>query len=239
MKNARLFLLLIVALAMMILVACGGTTTTETPAEEAAATEAPAEEPAAPAAEVSGKVGIVLPTKDEPRWVQDETRFRAALEEAGYEVEILFSQGDSAKERANVEDLVTKGMQVLIITPQDGTAAAAAAEAARDAGVKVISYDRLIRDTDAVDYYVTFDSIAVGAQQACLGQETQVHLAAFHVRQAAVAAIERVQLDTVADRRAVVVGLERERVVVLEQEAAGEGAVQGRALTPRAQHEPR
>jgi len=165
-KNARLFLLLIVALAMMILVACGGTTTTETPAEEAAATEAPAEEPAAPAAEVSGKVGIVLPTKDEPRWVQDETRFRAALEEAGYEVEILFSQGDSAKERANVEDLVTKGMQVLIITPQDGTAAAAAAEAARDAGVKVISYDRLIRDTDAVDYYVTFDSIAVGAQQA-------------------------------------------------------------------------
>ncbi len=166
MKNARLFLLLIVALAMMILVACGGTTTTETPAEEAAATEAPAEEPAAPAAEVSGKVGIVLPTKDEPRWVQDETRFRAALEEAGYEVEILFSQGDSAKERANVEDLVTKGMQVLIITPQDGTAAAAAAEAARDAGVKVISYDRLIRDTDAVDYYVTFDSIAVGAQQA-------------------------------------------------------------------------
>ena len=169
MKNARLFLLLIVALAMMILVACGGTTTTETPAEEAAATEVPAEEAVAteaPAAEVSGKVGIVLPTKDEPRWVQDETRFREALEAAGYDVEILFSQGDSAKERANVEDLITKGIQVLIITPQDGTAAAAAAEAARDAGVKVISYDRLIRDTDAVDYYVTFDSIAVGAQQA-------------------------------------------------------------------------
>ncbi len=55
---------------------------------------------------------------------------------------------------------------MLIICPQDGTAAAAAAEAARDAGVAVISYDRLIRDTDAVDYYVTFDSIAVGAQQA-------------------------------------------------------------------------
>ncbi len=166
MKNARLFLLLIVALAMMALVACGGGTTTT---EEAVATEAPAEEAMAteaPAAEVSGKVGIVLPTKDEPRWVQDETRFREALEAAGYEVEILFSQGDSAKERANVEDLITKGVQVLIITPHDGTAAAAAAEAARDAGVSVISYDRLIRDTDAVNYYVTFDSIAVGAQQA-------------------------------------------------------------------------
>ncbi|MBN1935664.1 MAG: sugar-binding protein [Anaerolineae bacterium] len=108
-------------------------------------------------------VGIVLPTKDEPRWIQDETRFRDALNKAGYEVEILFSQGSSAKEKENVEALITKGVQVIIICPQDGTAAAAAAQAARDAKVKVISYDRLIRDTDAVDYYVTFDSIAVGA----------------------------------------------------------------------------
>jgi putative multiple sugar transport system substrate-binding protein len=111
-------------------------------------------------------VGIVLPTKDEPRWIQDETRFKDALSEAGYEVEILFSQGDSAKEKANVESLITKGVKVIIICPHDGNAAAAAAEAARAAGVKVISYDRLIRDTDAVDYYVTFDSIAVGAAQA-------------------------------------------------------------------------
>ncbi|MCD6345175.1 MAG: sugar-binding protein [Anaerolineae bacterium] len=111
-------------------------------------------------------VGIVLPTKDEPRWIQDETRFREALDVAGYDVEILFSQGSSAKEKENVEALITKGVQVLIICPQDGTAAAAAANAAAEAGVKVISYDRLIRETDAVDYYVTFDSVAVGAQQA-------------------------------------------------------------------------
>jgi putative multiple sugar transport system substrate-binding protein len=111
-------------------------------------------------------VGIVLPTKDEPRWVQDETRFKDALAATGYDVEILFSQGDSAKEKANVEALLTKGIKVLIICPHDGTAAAAAAKAAMDAGVSVISYDRLIRETDAVDYYVTFDSIAVGAQQA-------------------------------------------------------------------------
>ncbi|MCB8935852.1 MAG: sugar-binding protein [Candidatus Promineofilum sp.] len=119
-----------------------------------------------PAADVTGRVGIVLPTREEPRWIQDEARFREALEAAGYEVEILFSQGDSAVELANVEQLITQGIEVLIITPQDGTAAAAAAEAAHAAGVKVISYDRLIRDTDAVDYYVTFDSIAVGEAQA-------------------------------------------------------------------------
>ncbi len=111
-------------------------------------------------------VGIILPTKDEPRWVQDEARFTEALTAAGYDVEILFSQGDSAKEKANVESLIANGVKVIIFTPQDGAAAGAAAEAARAAGVKVISYDRLIRDTEAVDFYVTFDSISVGAAQA-------------------------------------------------------------------------
>jgi len=138
--------------ASMLLTACGGAATTP-----AAAT--------APAVSKKLAVGIVLPTKDEPRWIQDETRFREALQKAGYNVEILFSQGSSAKEKENVEALITKGIKVLVICPHDGTAAAAAS-AARAAGVKVISYDRLIRDTEAVDYYVTFDSIAVGAQQA-------------------------------------------------------------------------
>ncbi len=109
------------------------------------------------------QVGIVLPTKDEPRWIQDETRFNDALKTAGYTSEILFSQGDSAKESANVDSLITKGIKVLIICPQDASAAAAAVDKAHKAGVKVISYDRLIRDTANVDYYVTFDSVAVGA----------------------------------------------------------------------------
>ena len=140
-------LIAVLMIATTILSACGG-----------AATEAPAEEGLA--------VGVVLPTREEPRWIQDETRFNDAFTAAGYDVEILFSEGDSAKERQNVEDLITKGVKVIIICPHDGTAAAAAAEAARAAGVKVISYDRLIRETEAVDYYVTFDSISVGEAQA-------------------------------------------------------------------------
>jgi putative multiple sugar transport system substrate-binding protein len=143
----------IMAMASVLLSACGGPATTAAPT------------PTQPAG-TKLAVGIVLPTKDEPRWIQDETRFRDALSAAGYEVEILFSQGDSAKEKANVESLITKGVKVIIITPHDGTAAAAAAEAARAAGVKVVSYDRLILNTEAVDYYVTFDSIAVGEAQA-------------------------------------------------------------------------
>lgn len=131
-------------------------------AEEAA----PNDEDEEPDVEITGSVGIVLPTKDEPRWIQDETRFNDALEAAGYDVEILFSESSSAKEKENVETLITRGIEVLIICPHDGSAAAAAAEEARDAGVKVLSYDRLIRDTDAVDYFVTFDSVAVGEAQA-------------------------------------------------------------------------
>ena len=110
-------------------------------------------------------IGIVLPTKDEPRWVQDETRFKDALKDTDYSVEILFSQGSSAKEKENVDALIAKGIKTLIICPQDGAAAAAAVEAAKAEGISVISYDRLITDTDAVDYYVTFDSVAVGAAQ--------------------------------------------------------------------------
>lgn len=110
------------------------------------------------------EVGIVLPTKDEPRWIQDETSFTNLLK-GNASVEVLFSQGDSNKEKQNVEALLTKGIKVLIICPQDGAAAAAAAEAAKKDKVKVISYDRLITDTAAVDYYVTFDSFSVGVAQ--------------------------------------------------------------------------
>ena len=156
-KRNSLLALAILVIASIILTACGGG------APESSEATQPSED-TEPAKELA--VGIVLPTKDEPRWIQDESRFRNALSEAGYDAEILFSQGSSAKEKENVEALITKDVQVLIICPHDGTAAAAAAEAAGEAGVRVISYDRLIRDTEAVDYYVTFDSVQVGAKQA-------------------------------------------------------------------------
>lgn len=133
-------------------------TTEETTTEEktdAAATEAPKSDGGI-------DVGIVLPTKDEPRWLQDQARFEDVISSTGYSVEVLFSQGSSANEKTNVETLIAKGIKVLIICAQDATAAAAAVEEAKDAGITVISYDRLITDTDALDYYVTFDSVSVG-----------------------------------------------------------------------------
>jgi putative multiple sugar transport system substrate-binding protein len=154
-KSSLFVLFSALAVMAMILSACGPAATT-VPATSAPATTAPTAKFA---------VGVVLPTKDEPRWIQDETRFNDAFKAAGYTVQILFSQGDSAKEKANVESLIAQGVKVIVICPQDATAAAAAAAEARAAGVKVISYDRLIRETDAVDYYVTFDSIQVGKAQ--------------------------------------------------------------------------
>jgi putative multiple sugar transport system substrate-binding protein len=168
MKQSKRWISLALALVVIasVLVACAtpAAQPTTAPAQPTTAPAQPtaeaAQPTAAPAAQLA--VGVILPTKDEPRWLQDQARFEAAFKQAGQSAQILFSQGDSAKEKANVEALLSQGVKVIIITPQDATAAAAAAQEARDAGAKVISYDRLIRETDAVDYYVTFDSVAVG-----------------------------------------------------------------------------
>jgi len=146
--------LLVIVVASLLLAACGTSSSASPKASGPAASGA------------AGKIGIVLPTKNEPRWIQDQARFQDALTAAGQTAQILFSEGDSAKEKANVETLISQGIKVLILCPQDGKAAAVTADAARAAGVKVISYDRLILDTAAVDYYVTFDSFAVGTAQA-------------------------------------------------------------------------
>jgi putative multiple sugar transport system substrate-binding protein len=111
------------------------------------------------------QVGIVLPTKDEPRWLQDEASFKDALDSAGFTSEVLFSQGKSDVELSNVEALLEKDIKVLVICAQDATAAGAAVNKAKAAGVDVVCYDRLITGTDSVDYYVTFNSFAVGVAQ--------------------------------------------------------------------------
>ena len=135
-------------------------------AETSAAAEASTAAEVAPAADGTVQVGIVLPTMDEPRWLQDQAQFEKLLGDAGFTSEVMFSGGDVATERANVDSLVTKGAQVIIICAHDGAAAGAAVADAKADGVTIIAYDRLITDTDAVDYYVTFDSVSVGEAQA-------------------------------------------------------------------------
>jgi putative multiple sugar transport system substrate-binding protein len=110
----------------------------------------------------SEPIGIVFPSS----WVAgEEARFQDALKATGYGAQILVSS-DVATELAAVRALLPQGIKVLILTPQDSAAAAAAVDEAKAAGVKVIANDRPILDTASVDYHVTFDNIAVGGAQA-------------------------------------------------------------------------
>lgn len=114
------------------------------------------------------KIGVVLPDASEERWAnQDGEFFKTELDAlgAGYEYEILFSDGDEAKEKQNVEALISKGAEVIIITP-DGSGAGAV-QAAKDAGVTVIAHDRMAKkDLETIaDYYTTFNSWEVGKAQ--------------------------------------------------------------------------
>jgi putative multiple sugar transport system substrate-binding protein len=108
------------------------------------------------------QIGIVLPTGFRDLSL---VPFQNALTGAGYSAEILFSQ-DVAMEKTQVEALIGRGMRVLILCPQDGSASAVAAEEAMAADVKVISFSRLIVGTAAVDYSLDADTFAVGAAQA-------------------------------------------------------------------------
>ena len=166
MKKKILSLMLTAAMLAGVLTGCGSSNqgSTTTSAGGGTDTQTAAEEAAGDAKD-GIQVGIVLPTKDEPRWLQDQAQFEKILGDAGFTNQVLFSQGSSATEKTNVETLISQGISVLIICAQDGSAAAAAVEEAKTAGVTVIAYDRLITGTDAVDYYVTFDSVAVGEAQ--------------------------------------------------------------------------
>lgn len=175
MKKKALSMLLAGTMILGSLAGCGSSSKTEETKSAAEPTESAAaasvaesvasEAPAAEKKDGEVQVGIVLPTKDEPRWLQDQAQFENILGEAGFTNQVLFSQGSSATEKTNVETLISQGIDVLIICAQDGAAAAAAVEEAKDAGVTVIAYDRLITSTEAVDYYVTFNSFAVGQAQ--------------------------------------------------------------------------
>lgn len=162
MKKKILSFLLMATMVLCMLTACGGSDDSGTGSGSGSGSGSGGNK--GDASETI-EVGIVLPTKDEPRWLQDQKQFETILGEAGFKYQVLYSQASTATEKKNVETLIEKKMKILIICAQDGAAAAPAVEAAKAAGVTVIAYDRLITGTDAVDYYVTFDSFAVGVAQ--------------------------------------------------------------------------
>ena len=117
-------------------------------------------------AEGKGLVGISMPTKSSARWIADGDNMVKQFTEAGYETDLQYAEDDIPNQLAQIENMITKGVDVLAIAAIDGTTLSNALENAAAADIKVVAYDRLIRDSGNVDYYATFDNFKVGVQQA-------------------------------------------------------------------------
>ena len=117
-------------------------------------------------AQDKGTVGIAMPTKSSARWISDGNAMVDQFTAAGYTTDLQYAEDDIPNQLAQIENMITKGVKVLVIAAIDGTTLSNALDNAAAAGIKVIAYDRLIRDTGSVDYYATFDNFKVGVQQA-------------------------------------------------------------------------
>jgi D-xylose transport system substrate-binding protein len=136
------------------LVACSG------PGPDAAKTG----ETKAPAGEKQIVIGFSMDTLKEERWQRDRDEVVKAAEKMGAKVLVQAANGNDALQNSQAENLLTQGVNVLLVAPHNGKTAATIVEAAHKAGVPVIAYDRLILDSD-LDLYVTFDPVRVGEIQ--------------------------------------------------------------------------
>jgi putative multiple sugar transport system substrate-binding protein len=112
------------------------------------------------------QVGVAMPTQTYERWIQDGNNVKEGLEELGYSVDLQFANDDIPTQTQQIDSMITEGVDVLIIASIDGTALTSQLEAAAAANIPVIAYDRLIRDSENVNFYTTFDNEAVGVAQA-------------------------------------------------------------------------
>jgi putative multiple sugar transport system substrate-binding protein len=152
--SRRLGMTALSAAAALVLAACGG---------EGAGGGASGNEEAAPE---DLTIGVAMPTQTSERWIADGEAVQSQLEEKGYQVDLQFAGDDIPTQSQQVDQMITQGADVLIIAAIDGTALGGQLQAAADAGIPVIAYDRLIRDSENVDFYVSFDNFQVGVAQA-------------------------------------------------------------------------
>ncbi|MFT3972987.1 MAG: sugar ABC transporter substrate-binding protein [Amaricoccus sp.] len=117
-------------------------------------------------AQDKGTIGIAMPTQSSARWISDGHSMVDQFKAAGYATDLQYAEDDIPNQLAQIENMVTKGVKALVIAAIDGTTLSNALENAHAAGIPVIAYDRLIRDSENVDYYATFDNFQVGVLQA-------------------------------------------------------------------------
>ncbi len=151
----------IVALLLALVLVLGLFAGCSKPVEPA--TEEPATEEPAVAEKI--KVGLSLPTQREERWVKDKEKMEEVAAEMGVELIVKVADANMQEQITQVESLLTQGIDVLILAPHDAAAAATLVDKANQEGVPVISYDRLITNTENLDIYLSFDNVKVGELQ--------------------------------------------------------------------------
>lgn len=178
MKTKKVLSLLVTAaLTVSVLAGCGGGRGTgeTTPAADTAATvdtaaPAGAENPAPAQAEDSaaggGVVGVALPWLGTQNWAEAEVMFKEQLEAAGYEAIIQAADQKVPQQQQQIESMIENGAKVIVVGPVDGSQLGSVLEKAKDAGVYIIGYDRLLENTSGVDGVVQFGSIKTGELQA-------------------------------------------------------------------------
>ncbi|MHC5249437.1 multiple monosaccharide ABC transporter substrate-binding protein [Enterococcus sp. LJL90] len=113
-----------------------------------------------------GYVGIAMPTKSAERWIEDGNNMVDQLEELGYKTDLQYGEDKVENQVAQIENMITKGVDTLVIASIDGSALTDVLEKAHNEDITVIAYDRLLMNSEYVDYYATFDNFSVGVLQA-------------------------------------------------------------------------
>ena len=150
----------IMAVAMVALTACGAAAPATAPAADSGAA---ADTAAAPAASGGGKkVAVAMPTQSSERWMHDGANMKAQLEELGYTVDLQYAEDDVQAQVSQIENMIAAGANCLVIAAIDSDALVNVEAQAKDAGIPVIAYDRLLMDNENVSYYATFDNYKVG-----------------------------------------------------------------------------
>lgn len=110
-------------------------------------------------------IGFSVDTLKEERWQHDRDFFIQRANELGADVLVQAANSNDTQQTKDVEALISRKIDVLVVVPHDGAAMAKAVALAHDSGIPVIAYDRIILDSD-LDFYVTFDVLKIGATQA-------------------------------------------------------------------------
>lgn len=118
-----------------------------------------------------GYVGIAMPTKSAERWIADGNNMVDELEKLGYKTDLQYGEDKVENQVAQIENMITKGVDTLVIASIDGSALTDVLEKAHNEDIKVIAYDRLLMNSEYVDYYATFDNFGVGVLQASYIEE--------------------------------------------------------------------